>query len=534
MRTPQKRTTGLLAVLAAGALALTACTGGTAGGGGNGAEGGERVYVQAIADDPMGLNAQLISGATPSMFSAQILDPLIFLSQDYEMTPGLAESWELSDDGLDLTLVLREGVTWHDGEPFTAEDVAFNFEEIVPLQSFGAQIGERLESAEVVDEHTVVLHLTEPFGPLLETVASQFMVPKHLYEGTDYVTNQANMEPIGTGPMVFDSYSSGEQVTLTANPDYWGGEVQVDRAVYPIMTDPNARAEALFAGEVDQASVDVSQQDRVADDPTTLLLEDSNFPQLVTVMFNAQSEYLEDPAVRAAVFAALDREAIVDTALSGIGTPANGFFPEALEWAVSPDVDFSQDFPRDVDAINEALDEAGFERGADGMRFTLNVRYINELSDVAATVEMAQSMLEEVGIGIEMQGTSGAVFTEKVYTESDFDLAFLRSTVGADPSIGIVRWYECNDQKAAAANPSGLCDPEIDAAAAEALATSVQAERGVALTALQDRAAEMMYYAPLAWFNGAFPTINTTRWQGQDEPTPMTNRMPWTTMTMDG
>ncbi|GAA1116792.1 hypothetical protein [Citricoccus alkalitolerans] len=168
------------------------------------------------------------------------------------------------------------------------------------------------------------------------------------------------------------------------------------------------------------------------------------------------------------------------------------------------------------------------------MRFTLNVRYINELSDVAATVEMAQSMLEEVGIGIEMQGTSGAVFTEKVYTESEFDLAFLRSTVGADPSIGIVRWYECNDQKAAAANPSGLCDPEIDAAAAEALATSVQAERGVALTALQDRAAEVMYYAPLAWFNGAFPTINTTRWQGQDEPTPMTNRMPWTTMTMEG
>ncbi|MEW1982250.1 ABC transporter substrate-binding protein [Citricoccus sp. NPDC079358] len=535
MRTPQTRTTGLLAVLAAGALALTACTSGTAGGGGgNGAEGGERVYVQAIADDPMGLNAQLISGATPSMFSAQILDPLIFLSQDYEMTPGLAESWELSDDGLDLTLVLREGVTWHDGEPFTAEDVAFNFEEIVPLQSFGAQIGERLESAEVVDEHTVVLHLSEPFGPLLETVASQFMVPKHVYEGTDYVTNQANMEPIGTGPMVFDSYSSGEQVTLTANPDYWGGEVQVDRAVYPIMTDPNARAEALFAGEVDQASVDVSQQDRVADDPATLLLEESNFPQLVTVMFNAQSEYLEDPAVRAAVFAALDREAIVDTALSGIGTPANGFFPEALEWAVSPDVDFSQDFPRDVDAINETLDKAGFERGADGMRFTLNVRYINELSDVAATMEMAQSMLEEVGIGIEMQGTSGAVFTEKVYTESEFDLAFLRSTVGADPSIGIVRWYECNDQKAAAANPSGLCDPEIDADAAEALATSVQAERGVALTALQDRAAEMMYYAPLAWFNGAFPTINTTRWQGQEEPTPMTNRMPWTTMTMDG
>ncbi|MFC7403044.1 ABC transporter substrate-binding protein [Citricoccus sp. GCM10030269] len=528
MQTAHQRRFGLTAMLAAGALALSACGGGSAGGGGD----GDRVYVQAIADDPMGLNAQLVSGATPSMFSAQILDPLIFISKDFELSPGLAESWELSEDELELTLHLREGVKWHDGEPFTAEDVAFNFEEIVPLQSFGAQIGERLEGAEVVDDHTVIVKLSEPYGPLLETVAAQFMVPKHVYEGTDYVTNQANMEPIGTGPMKFASYDSGEQITLEGNEDYWGGEVQVDRAVYPIMTDPNSRAEALFAGEVDQASLDVSQQDRVTDDPNTMLLEDSNFPQDVTVMFNAQSEYLEDPEVRAAVFSALDRQAIVDTALGGIGTPANGFFPENMDWALSPNVDFSEDFPRDVEAINETLDEAGFERGSDGTRFTLNVRYINELSDVAATVEMAQSMLEEVGIDIEMQGTSGAVFTEKVYTESEFDVAFLRSTVGADPSIGIVRWYECNDRKAAAANPSGLCDPEIDEAAADALATTDQEERGEAFIRLQDRAEELMYYAPVAWFNGAFPTVNTSRWQGQDEPGPMTNRMPWTTMTL--
>jgi peptide/nickel transport system substrate-binding protein len=516
------------AALAAAALALSACSGGAQG------DEAERVYVQAIADDPMGLNGQLISGATPTMFSGQIMDTLVRLSDTFELSPGLAEDWQLSDDGLQLDLTLREGVTWHDGEPFTAEDVKFNLEEIVELQSFGAPLAARIESVEVTDDLAVSVRLSEPYGPLLETLAVQFMIPKHVYEGTDYVTNEANMAPIGTGPMMFDSYTSGEQVVLVKNPDYWEGEVQVDRAVYPIMADPNSRATALFAGEVDQASIDVSQQARVSEDPNTELLTTGAFSQLVSVMMNAQSEPLRDPVVRAAVFAALDREAIVDTALSGVGEPATGFFPPALDWAIAEDVDFDRDFPHDLEAIEAALDEAGFPRGADGTRFTLTVQYISELSEVAATAEMAQSMLAEVGIGTELVGSAGAVFTEKVYTTGEFDLAFLRSTVGADPSIGIVRWYACNDKKAAAANPSGICDPQIDEAAAGALASADREARGEHLRALQERARELIYYAPLAWFDGALPSINTARWKGQAEQQPTTNRMPWLTMRLEG
>ena len=525
MKTYRTRRAGLLAALMTGVLALSACAGDA------GAE--DDVYVQAVGGDPMtlGLNAQFVNAPISQLFSSQILDPLIRISNDHELSPGLAEDWEVGPDGLSLTLKLREGVKWHDGKPFTAEDVKFNFEEIVPLQTFGAMLAKRIESVEIAGASTVVVHLKEPFGPLLETVSQQFMLPKHVYEGTDYVTNEANKKPIGTGPMRFGSYTPGQEVVLVKNPDYWEGEVRVDRAVFTVMADANSRAEALFAGEIDEAVLDPSQQERVAADENTRLLKHGTFAQVVTMMQNTKSPPLSDPAVRAAVFAALDRDAIAKTALSGLGTPANGFFPASPAWAADPGIDFGRDFPRDLDAIGKALDEAGFERGPDGTRFTLKVRYITPLSEVAKTAEMARSMLADVGIGTELVGSSGAVYNEKVYAEGDFDLAFLRTNLGADPSIGITRWYECNEKKTAAANPSGVCDPEIDAAAATALAANDQAKRGEAFRRLQARAKKLMFHTPLAWYDGAYSTISTARWQGHDAPQSPPERKPWLTMT---
>jgi peptide/nickel transport system substrate-binding protein len=517
----------LLATLVAGVMVLAACSGG--GGGGDAGT----VWVRAINGDPMtmGLNAQLVTGSIPRTFSAQIMDPLIFVSDDSTLSPALAESWELSADGLTLTLRLRQGVKWHDGQPFTAEDVKFNFDEIIPLSTYGAELAERVASVEITDPATVVVHLQEPYGPVLEAVAGQFMVPEHVYEGTDYVTNQANKEPIGTGPMKFAQYTPGQEVVLEKNPDYWEGEVRVDRAVFTIIPDPNSRAEALFSGEIDEAILDVSQQDRVAASENTHLMEEGNFSEYIPMMFNAQSEYLADPEVRAAVFAAADRTAIAEIALAGVAKPAKRLFPDEPAWALNTDIDFDRDFPRDLAAINATLDRAGFPRGPDGTRFTLTLRYISSLTATAATAEMVKSMLADVGIGAELVGTSGAVFTEKVYTEGEFDLAFLRTSLGAEPSIGITRWYTCNERKAAAANPSGICDPQIEAAAAAALAATDQTTRGEAYKALQARATELMIQAPLAWFNGEFPTVSTARWNGLDEPQALAERRAWLTMT---
>jgi len=518
------RTAAVLAALTAGALALGGCSGSA------GDE--ERIWVGVVGGDPMnfGLNAQLAVGSAPRLFSAQILDPLIYMSDDFELSPALAEDWEVSDDGLTLTLHLRSGVEWHDGEPFTAEDVEFNFEEIVPLQAYGSELAERISDVEVVDDDTVEVHLSRPYGPLLENVSQQYMLPKHVYEGTDYVTNPANNAPIGTGPMMYDSYVEGSEVSLIKNPDFWGGDVQVDRAVFTVIPDISARAEALFAGEVDEAVLHPSQQGRVADTEQTKLLKHGMFPESIVMIQNTEREPLTDPAVRKALFAAIDRAAIADTALAGVGVPAKGFIPESLDWAVNKDVDFDRDFVYDVDAINAELDAAGYPRGADGTRFSLSVLYINALHEVVSTVEMVASMLADVGVDVTLDGVGGAAYVDRVYTQGDYDLAFVRTPVGADPSLGIVNWYACNEERQSGRNPTGMCDAEIDAAASAALDTSDRDERGEALRELQSRAAELMFYAPIAWYDGAFPTANTTRWERDDEPQIHAERRPWLTM----
>ncbi|GAA1696458.1 ABC transporter substrate-binding protein [Microbacterium sediminicola] len=523
------RKTGLAlgAAITASAMMLSGCAGGGAD------TGAEAVYIEAIQDDPVSMNPAIASSPTVQRLGEAMLDPLVGITSDFVIFPSLAQEWEWSDDARMLTLHLAEGVTWHDGEPFTSADVVFNFEEIMPLQTYAPAMLAVIDSVEATDDHTVVLELNGEYGPFMQTLALQYMLPKHIYEGTDPTTNPANMAPIGTGPMMFDHFSSGEEVVLVKNPNYFRGEVQVDRAVYPIMPDDNTRTLALIAGEIDQAEIPASQQDQIAEHPELVHRTTGYFPQGIILQMNAVSEPLSDVDVRAAVFAAINRDEITEVALKGLGEPAQGFFPPSLSWAVNEDVNFDEDFPGDIDAINAALDGAGYPVGEDGTRFTLDVKYISTLTDTADAAEQIKAMLADVGVGVNLEGVTSAIFIEQIYTESNFDLALLRTTVSADPSLGIARWYVCNPDRMGARNPSGICDAQIDAAAEGALLTIDQDARGDFFKEMQQRSEELIFDAPLAWTNASFPTVNTAKWNGLVDPDPDTasTDINWLTMT---
>lgn len=526
---------GIAAVgVTAAMLALAACSGGGDASAPDAAGDVEHVYIEAVSADPTGLNPQFAGGPIPLRFGFSVLGTLVELNDGYEVKPGLAKSWEFSEDGSTVTLKLEEGVEWHDGEPFTSEDVKFNFEEIMPLQTFGKPLTDSIASIDTPDETTVVLNLSSQYGPFLAALSQQALVPKHIYEGTDYVTNPANMAPIGTGPLMFESFSPGEQIVLVKNPNYWRGEIAVDRAIYPVMTDPNARMMALQSGEIDAAVVDPSQQDQVdASDNLELMLRGA-LPQLVNAGFNSSLPELSTPELRSLVFAAIDREAIVDLALHGLGEAATTVFPEAMTWAVDNSVDFDKTFKRDVDAINDALDAAGYPVGPDGTRFTLDIRYISALSDVAAAAEVVKSSLQEVGIGANLLGTAEPVFMDAVWGQKDFGIMLMRSVAGADPSIGIVRWLTCNPNSIPVTNPSGVCDAELDQAAAAALATLDLDERAAQFSTLQQRAVGSAHWLPLAWTWGSNYTVSNVRWEGLADAVGQTNNPPWMHMTWVG
>lgn len=529
------------AVTSIAALALAACGGSTASSdnGSTGGEGGsdngeERILIEAIGDDPTGLNPQFAGGPIPLRFGFAILGTLVETNDQYEVMPGLAKEWEFSDDNRTLTFYLEEGVEWHDGEPFTSEDVKFNLEEIVPHQYFGAALAASIDSIDTPDDHTVVVHLGSQYGPFLEALSQQAMVPKHLYEGTDYLTNPHNMAPVGTGPMMFDSYEPGSQVTLVKNPNWWRGEVAVDRAIYPIMSDINTRTLSMLNGELDVAVIEPSQQTEVEGNPDLQLMERGVFPQMVALTMNGLQPELEDPEVRALVFSAIDREAVVRLALNDLGRPADGFIHDAVDWARHPDISFDEAFPRDLEAIAAGLDEAGYPVQSNGSRFTIDIAYISVHSEAEAVAEVIRSSLADVDIDVNLVASAEPVWIESVYSDADFGMFVLRNTVGADPSVGPAVWLACNPDRVPMNNGSGVCDEELQEAHEAALSTLDREERAEHFFKLQERALDQIYWAPLAWYYGSQYTVNTSRWSGLDDVSGQTNNIPWASLEWAG
>src|SRR5690625_935445 len=404
---------------------------------------------------------------------------------------------------------------------------------MMALHRYGSLLINAVESTEIRDESTVVVNFSEPFGPTLPVLADLYILPKHVYEGTDYVTNPANMVPVGTGAMKYVSYTDGDEVVLAKNENYWVGEVAADRAFYPIIGDPDSRANAMFAGELDRAAIDPSQQGRVVDSEHLSHLDNESFKQYLLVMFHADSEYFSEPEVRSAVFAAMNREQILELALGGLGSVAQGFFPEELDWAVNDDVHFDTDFPHDLDAINDVLDEY-YPRGADGTRFTIDLDFISEQSHLASASEVAKSQLAEVGIEVNLVGSVGLNWIDKVYTQRDYDMTISATVLGGDPSTSLVPWYICNPEKVVGWNPTGVCDEDLDAAADTARDSIDTATRGEALDVVQDRARDLMFHAPLAWYTGSFSTVSTERWTGVDGTPKHAGIRPWTDMEWVG
>ncbi|MDR5710574.1 ABC transporter substrate-binding protein [Nesterenkonia flava] len=508
-RSLRTRIVEVAAVLGAASLAVTSC-GGSAGGE------EEAVFVQAVGTLPH-LNPQFFVSPAVRLVGGSMMEPLVKITNDYDVVPWLAQDWELSDDGLEMTLHLQEDVQWHDGEPFTSEDVKFNLEEVIEFQYIAGKAAASIDSVEAPDEHTVVVHFNEPYGPFLQVLALQFMVPKHIYEGTDFLTHDANSAPVGTGPMVFDSFAEEEHVEVVKNENYWAGDVSIDRMIFPVFTDTTARDLALLSGELDRSDVDSSQLPEVEADPALGVNTNGTMPWHVFFNMNAQVEELSDPKVRQLVYSAIDRERIHEAAVPNNSDLAESIYPDAVDWAHSPNVNYLEDFPYDVDAINEGLDEAGYPVQSNGCRFDLELTYMATLADARSISEVIQSSMDEVGICVDLNGIETRLYMEQVYEEGNFDITVLVGTTETDPSLGITIWHECNEERVMSRNPSGICDEEIDALAEQAIRSVDQEARGQALQQLEERAAEVMISAPIVhlWGLAAF---NDAKWEGADLP----------------
>ena len=359
----------------------------------------------------------------------QIYEPLVRYGNDGSIQPGLAEKYEVSSDGLTLTFTLRQGVTFSDGEPFTAAVAKADVDRWIFDKKFNfLGISTRTKSVTAPDARTLVITLTEPYRPALQELA--LARPVRFPSPKAYGSDGGVAKPIGTGPYKFDSLSP-TAVTLTRNDSYWGGRPNLDKVVFTVIPDADARQTALKAGEVQL--VGGQYMSPLSEAQATELKSDSNVRVLtqpsatnLLLAFNATSgnPALQDPKVREAINRALDREGYAKALFSGLAEPATEIFPTAIPDAPST----PRSIPLDGSASEKLLDEAGWSgsgtRAKGGKQLTLRLLIDpNFLPQAKSLAEAVQADLERVGIAVEVKPLDSTAYIDR-QSAKDYDMVF--------------------------------------------------------------------------------------------------------------
>ncbi len=363
------------------------------------------------------------AAAIDEVVYANVFEGLTRFASDGSVKPALAESWEISDDGLTYTFTLQSGVTFHDGSTFNAEDVKFSLDRSRAENSTNAQkqLFDGIESIEVPDLQTVVINLSAPNGALLFNLAwgdAIVMSPDTF--------DKAKTEPVGTGPFKFSRWVQGDRIELEKNPEYWGASAKLEKVTFKFISEPTAAFAALMAGDVDAFPVYPAPENlaQFEADPRFSVVVGSTEGETILSTNNKQAPF-DNKLVRQAVAHAINRQEIIDGAMFGYGTPIGTHFaPHHPAYK-----DFTDNSSYDVDKAKELLKEAGFE---DGFKTTLK---LPPPSYARRGGEIIAAQLRQVGIEAEISNLEWAQWLEQVFRGKDFGLTIVSHTEPMD--IGI-------------------------------------------------------------------------------------------------
>ena len=393
----------------------------------------ERLVI-AQGTDAVTLDAPLATDSPSATVLTHIVETLFELTPEGTIEPMLVESYEFSEDGLTLTLNIRQGINFHDGTPLNAEAVKFNIERLVDPDTaspFAFLLAGRFEELVVADEHTLEMRLTGPFGPLLAHLTHNtggIQSPTAIEEfGEDYGDN-----PVGTGPYRFDSWERGERLDLIRNDDYWGDLPPTEAVRFLPVSEGTTRMALVEAGEAHVAvRVPPPDIDRLEANPD-IVIDRTSSVRTIYKFFNHTKEPFDDVLVRRAINHAVDKEAIAEFVLGGVVRVSDA--------AVSPGV-FGYapvgTYEYDPELARELLAEAGYE---DGFSMSLHSPAGRYLQDIQIT-EAIQSQLADVGIDAEIETLEFGAYLDLINfppEESVIDVAMLGwGTVTGDADYGL-------------------------------------------------------------------------------------------------
>ncbi len=495
---------------------LTGCGGAT--------PGGRIVYGLTLA--PSGIDPHINASSELGIPLTSVYDTLVYLNPETgNFVPGLAERWEVSDDGLVYTFYLRQDVTFHDGTPFNAEAVRFNLERVtspdVASQKARFMLGP-YERTEVVDEYTVRIYLSQPFAPLLNALSQVYLgmaSPTAVEEwGDEYQLHQ-----VGTGPFVFAEYVPGDHLLLRRNPDYaWGPPIyqhetaQLEEIEFRFYTDPTTRSPALETGDADVMGEIPPQDVGRLEESADFRVQAVPIPGVSLLVFmNTARPPLDDVRVRQALLYATDRQAIVSSVFRGTSPVAYGPLAE-VTFGYEPAV--RETYPYDPERAKALLDEAGWRdtdgdavRDRDGEPLTLDF-YLMGWGHMPEVGQLLAAQWSELGIEVESQVVSYPEALDAAGKGQHHLIPFNLS--GSDPDI--LRKFFHSSQ--AGFNWSKVEDAELDAWLEEAASTSDQAERAALYSQVQLRVMDQALVIPIRDYvnlNGVNDRVRGLRFDAQ-------------------
>lgn len=407
-------------------------------------ESGVPAYGDALVEGSIGEPSTLIpllaSDSASHSVASLVYNGLVKYDKNLNLTGDLAESWQISPDGLTITFYLRKGVKWHDGHEFTSRDILYTFNTIIDPKTPTAYAEDFLQvrSAAAPDPYRFIVNYSRPFAPALASWGLNIL-PAHLLAGKDITKSELARKPVGTGPYRFREWIPGQRVVLDSYHNYFEGRPYIDSRVFRIIPDSSTMYMELKAGSIDMMNLTPVQFKRQTNSAEFL----SRFnkyrypvPSYTYLGYNLNKPLFADKRVRQAITSAINKDELVNGVLFGLGQAAHGPFQPGT-WAHNPAL---RPFPYDPARAVKLLAEAGWrERDKNGIltkdgkpfRFTIMTNQGNEQRIKSA--QIIQYRLKQIGIDVNIRVLEWASLLTNYIDSRNFDLLLMGWSLSQDP-----------------------------------------------------------------------------------------------------